>query len=186
MGLYALLVVSTCSFSLKSTPSSVLSKKVFVRGTQLSMAPKYNKLENRWEPTTEADMPEAGYGLVGSLIRAGPLPFIQRIIKPDEYEQGVLKYMASEKCDRMEAQGNFDAYLENPNDWAYQKLQEKQGKPKKDYATANTDPKQLVLTTAWAAVVISFSVFLIYGSFTGKWTNADIGEITSSDWIGLE
>jgi hypothetical protein len=34
------------------------------------------------------------------LIRAGPLPFIQRLINGDEYEQGVLKMMAMEGCDR--------------------------------------------------------------------------------------
>lgn len=38
--------------------------------------------------------------LLGSLIRGGPLPFIQRIVNADEYEQGVYKFMAQDGCDR--------------------------------------------------------------------------------------
>jgi hypothetical protein len=33
--------------------------------------------------------------------RAGPVPFFQRIVNTDTYEQAVLKYMAQEGCDRM-------------------------------------------------------------------------------------
>lgn len=33
----------------------------------------------------------------------------------------VLKYMAKEGCDRKEAQGNMDAFLDNCADWTYQK-----------------------------------------------------------------
>ena len=51
--------------------------------------------------------------------------------------------MANEKVGRKEAQGNMDAYFENPNDWAYQKNVERNGGYKRDYANANTDPKQL-------------------------------------------
>jgi hypothetical protein len=40
--------------------------------------------------------------------------------------------MAQDGCDRKEAQGNMDAFLENPQDWAYQKVQEKNGAYKKD------------------------------------------------------
>jgi hypothetical protein len=45
--------------------------------------------------------PSAGYGIVGSLYRAGPVPFIQRIVNAESYEQAVLKYMAQEGCDRI-------------------------------------------------------------------------------------
>mmetsp|Transcript_26299 Transcript_26299/g.53392 ORF Transcript_26299/g.53392 Transcript_26299/m.53392 type:complete len:98 (-) Transcript_26299:3570-3863(-) len=51
--------------------------------------------------------------------------------------------MATQKVGRMEAQGNMDAYFENPNDWAFQKNAERNGAYKYDYATANTSPKQL-------------------------------------------
>ena len=43
--------------------------------------------------------------------------------------------MAQDGCDRKEAQGNMDAFLDNPQDWGYQKMEEKnKGKPVKDYA----------------------------------------------------
>lgn len=45
--------------------------------------------------------PAAGYGIIGSLYRAGPVPFFQRIVNADTYEQAVLKYMAQEGCDRV-------------------------------------------------------------------------------------
>ena len=64
------------------------------------MVPRYNNFEQKWEAMTEKDKPEAGYGPIGSLIRAGPIPFIQRFINAEAYEQGVLKFMATEGCDR--------------------------------------------------------------------------------------
>ncbi|KAL7527610.1 hypothetical protein ACHAXR_002037 [Thalassiosira sp. AJA248-18] len=117
--------------------------------------------------------PSAGYGIVGSLYRAGPVPFLQRLVNPDNYEQAVLKYMAQEKCDRVEAQGNMDAYLENPQDWAYQKMSEKNGAPKRDYANANMDPKQIILSTVWAGVVVVFAYDLVTGVADGRYGKAD-------------
>ena len=49
----------------------------------------------------QKEEPAAGYGIIGSLYRAGPVPVFQRIINADGYEQGVLKYMAKEGCDRI-------------------------------------------------------------------------------------
>merc|ERR1719443_496394 len=118
------------------------------------MAPKFDRASQKWFATDpEKEGPSAGYGPVGSLYRAGPVPFLQRLVNADTYEQGVLKYMAQEGCGRVEAQGNMDAFLENPQDWAYQKLEEKRGQPKRDYANANMDPKQLILSTLWACIV---------------------------------
>jgi hypothetical protein len=119
-----------------------------VKSSALNMAPRYDKSTGKWFATTEEE--KSDYGPIGTLIRAGPLPFISRLTKPEEYDQAVLKYMAAEGCSRKEAQGNMDAYLENPNDWTYQKLEEKKGGFKKDYANANTDPKQLILSGTWA------------------------------------
>lgn len=132
------------------------------------MAPRYNPSTERWEPSNEEEATPA-YGPVGSLIRQGPLPFIQHLTKPDEYEQAVLKYMAKEGCDRKEAQGNMDAYFENPNDWAYQKVQERNGGYKRDYANANTDPKQLALSGTWAGVVVWFFYSFITDCLAGKY-----------------
>ena len=66
------------------------------------------------------------------------------------------------KCDRKEAQGNMDAFLENPQDWAYQKVSEQNGSFVKDYANANMQPKQVILSTVWGAGVIYFIGSLIY------------------------
>ena len=49
----------------------------------------------------QTESPSAGYNLIGSLYRAGPVPFFQRIVNADSYEQAVLKYMAQEGCDRV-------------------------------------------------------------------------------------
>lgn len=35
----------------------------------------------------QTEGPEAGYGIIGSLYRAGPVPVFQRIVNPDTYEQ---------------------------------------------------------------------------------------------------
>lgn len=79
------------------------------------------------------------------------------------FNKAVLKYMAQDgKCDRKEAQGNMDAFLENPQDWAYQKVSEQNGSFVKDYANANMQPKQVILSTVWGAGVIYFIGSLIY------------------------
>ena len=67
---------------------------------RLWMVPRFDKASQKWFPTTDEEGPSAGYGIVGSLYRAGPVPFFQRIVNGDTYEQAVLKYMAQEKCDR--------------------------------------------------------------------------------------
>jgi hypothetical protein len=102
--------------------------------------------------------PDEGYGPIGSLIRQGPVPFVQRISNPTKYEGSVMYYMQENKCSRAEAQGNIDAYLANPNDWALIKMRAKKGGFEPDFANANTDPKQLALSGIWAAGVI----FLAY------------------------
>ena len=118
----------------------------------------------------QTEGPAAGYNLLGSLYRAGPVPVVQRIFNPTSYEQAVLKYMAKEQCSRIEAMGNMDAYLENPNDWAYQKMAEKEkGAAVKDYANANMEPKQIILSTIWAGVVVVFGYDLITGVAEGRY-----------------
>lgn len=70
--------------------------------------------------------------------------------------------MAQDGCDRKEAQGNMDAFLDNMQDWAYQKTAEQNGAYKKDYANANMQPKQVILSTVWGVGVIYFIGSLIY------------------------
>jgi len=56
------------------------------------------------------------------------------------------------------------------SDWTYQKLQEKQGKlSKRDYANANTSPKQLALSGVWATVVLGFFGTFIADCLAGKY-----------------
>lgn len=136
------------------------------------MAPRFDKDSQKWFATLDEERPSAGYNIVGSLYRAGPVPFIQRIVNADTYEQAVLKYMAQEGCDRVEAQGNMDAFLENPQDWAYQKMSEKNGAAVKDYANANMEPKQIVLSTIWACIVFVFAYDVITGVADGRYPMA--------------
>jgi hypothetical protein len=71
-------------------------------------------LLSSWSTDIPEEKAGSSYGPIGSLYRAGPKPFLQRIFNADTYDQAVLKYMAQSKCDRKEAQGNMDAFLENP------------------------------------------------------------------------
>lgn len=86
--------------------------------TSLNMVPKFDKTQNKWLPTSPEEESEAGYDIWGSLLRQGPNPFFNRLFRGEEYEQGVLKFMAGDKVDRNTAQAEMDAYLQNPNDWA--------------------------------------------------------------------
>ena len=71
--------------------------------------PRFDKTTEKWIVTDpETQGPQAGYDLVGSALRAGPVPVITRIFNAEQYEQAVLKYMAAEGCDRIEAQGNME------------------------------------------------------------------------------
>jgi len=105
------------------------------------------------------------YDAVGAALRHGPSPFLTRVFNADEYEQGVLKYMLTAKCDRAEATGNIDAKLNNPVDWAYQKMEEKnKGKRKIDYT--RLDKKQAALTAVWALGITPLAINVV-------WTTAD-------------
>lgn len=77
----------------------------------------------------------------------------------DEYEQGVLKYMLTAKVSRAEATGNIDAKLNNALDWAYQKQEEKNGKPKVDYT--RLDKKQAALTIIWALGITPLAINVV-------------------------
>jgi hypothetical protein len=112
--------------------------------------PTFNKKTQKWEPPAN---PEVGYGLTGTLLRNGPVPFFTRLTNPEDYDQAVMKFQATEQCPRDEAQGNMDAYFENPNDWAYQRVVEQNGGYKKKYG-APLDTKQIVLTVTWGVGLV--------------------------------
>lgn len=100
----------TSSSSVLTSSSKRHVPTVIVR----TMVPRFDPSTERWYPSKAEEEATAGYGPLGSLLRAGPKPFLQRILSPEQYDQAVLKYMALDKCSRNEAQGNMDAYFENP------------------------------------------------------------------------
>jgi len=120
--------------------------------TYKAKPPKLNKQTSLWEPSPETE-PEP-YGLWGSFLRGGPSPFITRLFSPLDYDQAVFKYMAQTSCSRAEAQGNMDAYFNNAADWAFQKKEEANGRPKVDYTLLK--PKQAALVVGWALFVTPF------------------------------
>jgi hypothetical protein len=129
------------------------------------MVPKY--VGNKWVPQTEEDMPSAGYDLFGTLIRHGPKPALTRLTSPEEYEQAILKFMATDQCDYITAQGNMDAYLRNPPDWQYTRMEDmKKGFEKqRDYVTIKVQDVILVLT--WSTIVLAIVARVIYSITNG-------------------
>ena len=124
--------------------------------------PTYDEATNRYtkNPLDDGEYP---YDAVGSALRHGPSPFLTRVFNADEYEQGVMKYMLSAKVSRAEATGNTDAKLNNPLDWAYQKMEEKNGKPPVDYT--RLDPKQAALTVVWALGITPLAIYVVSSTF---------------------
>lgn len=131
-----------------------------------SNLPTFNTDTEKWVKSANDDG-EYPYDAVGTLLRHGPSPFLTRTFNAQEYEQGILKYMASAKCDRSEATGNIDAKLNNAADWVYQKMEEKNGKPKVDFT--RLDKKQAVLTAVWGLGITPLTISVIkdtYVAFT--------------------
>ena len=146
-------------------PISIHTHRFVVTKTTCSgMSPKYDPLTKRW---WSDDSSEPGYGPIGTLLRQGPVPFLQRIRDPDMYNQGVLKMMAKNKMTRNQAQGNMDAYLQNPNDWILQKLEDKRNGNDYDYENANMEPRQLLLTGIWSTLLLGIAGRVIYVGVNG-------------------
>jgi hypothetical protein len=132
---------------------------------KLPMAPKY--IDGQWVPQTKDDMPEAGYDVFGTLVRHGPKPAITRLTQPKDYEQAILKFMAQDQCDYLTAQGNMDAYLRNPADWTYQRMEDtKRGfEKKRDYVTIRIN--EIALVAVWSVIVVALVGRLIYSIANG-------------------
>ena len=104
-----------------------------------------------------------GYGPLGTLSRAGPIPLFYRVFLSDQYAAAVDKFMLREGagCSRDEAQANMDYYFRNPNDWiAMRKRQEASG-VKLDLVNMNQDPTSLLLVAVWGTVS-TFYIWRIY------------------------
>jgi hypothetical protein len=78
-----------------------------------SLLPTFDKKTQRWSPAEGSE--EEPYGLGRTLLGNGPVPAFTRITQSDDYMQAVLKFQANEKSTIRYAQGNMDAYFENPN-----------------------------------------------------------------------
>lgn len=108
-----------------------------------------------------------GYGVVKTLLLYGPAPTLRRVLQPYEYNQAVLKFMATEGCSRDVAQGNMEYYFRNPNDWfARRLLEEKRGGERFDYITL--EPTDLVLRLIWTGLVLLFFQQLFNKIATGE------------------
>ena len=118
------------------------------------MAPKYDKAAQKWIATSPEEESGAGYPAINTLLIHGPKSFLTRVFQPDNYEQGVLKFMANDKVNRDVAQGNMDAYLENPNDWAFARFEAERTGVQPDYVSLK--PKALALTLVWSSIVLFF------------------------------
>mmetsp|Transcript_888 Transcript_888/g.2068 ORF Transcript_888/g.2068 Transcript_888/m.2068 type:complete len:178 (+) Transcript_888:124-657(+) len=126
--------------------------------------PTFDKKSQKWSPAVDAEEP---YGIGRTLLGNGPVPFFTRLTSPDDYMQAVYKFQANEKCTIRYAQGNMDAYFENPQDWAYQRTVEDNGGYKKKYG----DPipqKQIILTTVWGVGVSSLIGKFVLTMSSGK------------------
>lgn len=123
-------------------------------GSSLKMVPRYDASTQRWTPETEEESAAAGYPAIRSLLRHGPGAFLKRVTNPDLYDQAVMKFMANDKVNRWDAQGNMDRCNENPQDWMYERMEsEKRGRTM-DYVTL--DPKQVILSCVWSGIVFWF------------------------------
>lgn len=110
-----LLLAAAIILKSSSTADALSSRSASsTNNVKASALPTFNAKTQRWEAGKDA---EKGYDVVGTLLRNGPVPTFTRLSSPDDYEQAVFKFQAKEKCDINTAQGNMDAYFENPNDW---------------------------------------------------------------------
>lgn len=138
--------------SMPSTSTSAATSSTSSSKNKTALSVKFDKTAGAWVTESPEETAAAGYGVWGALVRFGPKPALARLLGGDDYEQGVLKFMAAEKCTRAVAEGNMDAFCENPNDW----LEVRQYEAKnpgfvKDYVTVDT--KGAVLRLAWVAVL---------------------------------
>jgi len=167
VAIFAWSLASTCTAfvapgtgNARTTRSGTVAEQL--SSSALTMAPRFDASTQRWYPSSEEESSEAGYPPIRSLLRHGPQPFFIRLTQPDEYDQAVLKFMATENCDRNEGQGNMDRYFDNPNDWAFERIESQRKGVKRDYVSINK--KQVILSSIWAGIVLWFAnqIVLVY------------------------
>jgi hypothetical protein len=138
------------------------------KATTTAGLPTFDKKTQKWSPAADAEEP---YPIGRTLLGNGPLPAFTRLTNSEDYMQAVYKFQANEKSDIRYAQGNMDAYFENPNDWAYQRRVEERGGYKKKYG-APIAQKQVILTIVWGVGVSSLIVNFLLKMVSNKWANS--------------
>ena len=155
-------------FLMMSMSQALVTPLAKTKGTPRSFnvkVPKYDKGSGMWVATDASQLPEAGYPPTKTFFLHGPKLYFTRLFQPDDYEQAVLTFMAGDKCSRDEAQGNMDAYLRNPQDWQFLRVESEKRGIKYDYTTLKTD--QIVLTSTWSLIVASLAARAAYCLSTG-------------------
>ena len=165
--LVCLLIVATATRGFFHSPKFGVSKKVSLNldggvvtqgGKWAQVATSDPSAVSRLHMAKELD-PDVGYGPLGSLTRQGFVPWVIRLVRPQTYDEAVTKYVSLEKCSRLEAMANMDAYFADPNGWAGNKMRERSGKMQKiDYINANQDTSSLYLTSFWAVGIIGLGI----------------------------
>lgn len=155
---FIVLLLST--LSLVNAFGSFGKPKAAAKGAYPTFDPKTQK----WSPAPDAEEP---YGLGRTLLGNGPVPFFTRLTQSEDYMQAVYKFQASEKCTIRYAQGNMDAYFENPQDWAYQRKVEENGGYKKKYGEP-IKKKDVILTVTWGIGVSSLIANFVVTIVSGK------------------
>jgi hypothetical protein len=163
--LMALMLAENARAFLSPGGSTTVSKSR-CRTTAASIEPTWLSMVKfdgeKWVTERAEETSAYNYPLINSLLLHGPKPFLTRLLQPNDYEQAILKFMASDKVDRINAQGNMDKYLQNPQDWAYNRMEEQRKGVRYDYVTLN--PKQIVLVVCWSAVVMSVIARIVYST----------------------
>ena len=159
--LVCLLIVAAATRGFFHSPKFGGSKKVSLNSDGKA---RHARVLGKWDQVSrlhsakELD-PDVGYGPLGSLTRQGFVPWVIRLVRPQTYDEAVTKYVSLEKCSRLEAMANMDAYFADPNGWAGNKMRERSGKMQKiDYVNANQDPSSLYLTGFWAVGIIGLGI----------------------------
>ena len=128
-----------------------------------------------FDPATDTYRPPPGvsssqfYSPVSTLIRAGPVPFLTRLISPQTYEQAVFKYQFEAKEPSLtRAQGNMDAFFAAPDVWAEQKLLEQQGR-RDVYDYGKEAPvDRVALSLLWGSFVTGLLGRVLWQLFHGE------------------
>ena len=106
---------------------------------------------------------DEGYDIIGTLSRQGPVPALIRIFNSEKYNASVQKYMNKEKCSRIEAMANMDAYFQDPTGWIITKKRDEKSGTKTDFVNAFQDPTSLALTLVWGLFSSALLLRIAYG-----------------------